>query len=69
MANPRRVYVVVESVKEGVEQRRLVEAVSQAQAVSHVVRGKFVASVASQAELVSLLTSGAKVEKAGDSAE
>lgn len=57
-----RVYVV----KEGDSGGRLVEAASQAQAISHVVRGKYVATVATQGELVTLLGAGAKVEKAGE---
>lgn len=58
----KRVYVVNDGDNAS---RRLVEAASQAQAIAHVVRGKYVATVATQAELVDLVGCGVKVEQAG----
>lgn len=46
---------------------RLVRAPNAAQAIRHVVRGLFKAEVATQTQLVDLLTAGVKVEEAGDS--
>lgn len=46
----------------------LVRANNQSQAIRHVVRGLFKAEVATQAQLVDLLTAGVKVEDAKDEA-
>lgn len=48
---------------------RLVRASNQAQAVRHVVRNTFTASVASQDELVDALGKGIKVEDASEDGE
>ncbi len=53
-----RIYKVV-----GADKPRLVQANNQAQAIGHVVRNQFKATVATQADLVDLLP-GTKVEKA-----
>lgn len=58
----KRIYAVADK-KAGV--CHLVKAATQAQAVGHVVRGQFVAEVASQEVLVDLMTAGKKVEEAG----
>ena len=54
-----------------VMQDRLVNATSQAAALRHVVKDTLAVSLASQAQLVTALTSGIKVESAanGDDAE
>ena len=44
------------------QQVRLVRATNRAQAIAHVVRSSIAVSVATQDELVKLLTHGAKVE-------
>jgi hypothetical protein len=61
MSAPKRIYVV-----EGDEKPRLVRAVSQAQAVAHVVGERFEASVADQEDLVKYMGLGAQVENAGE---
>lgn len=66
MANNTRIYVVREQGATGAG-RHLVEAATQAQAIGHVVRGKYTAEVAEQGELVELVSKGVKVEKAGAS--
>lgn len=48
---------------EGGDKPRLVQATSQAQAIGHVVRNQYSATVATQADLIDLLP-GTKVEKA-----
>ena len=55
-----RIYKVV-----GGDKPRLVSATSQAQAIVHVVRNQFKATVATQADLVDLLPA-TKVEKASE---
>lgn len=59
-----RIYVVTEMKAGGVIDAHLVRASSQGQAVRHVVAERFVAEVASQDELVTLIAGGAKVEDA-----
>ena len=63
-AAAKRVYVVT-----GGPAPRLVKAVSQAQAIGHVIAATYKASVASQDDLIDALGVGAKVEMAGDAAE
>ena len=46
------------------EGKLLVEAANASQAIRHAVRKQFTASVATQAELVALVQSGVKVERA-----
>jgi len=55
----QRIYVVT-----GEQQPRLVRASSQAQAIGYVVRNKYKAAVASQTDLIELLSQGVKVEEA-----
>lgn len=55
-----RIYTVTDS-----HASRLVRAVSQAQAVSHVARRTFACRVATQTDLEELLPAGVKVEEAG----
>lgn len=64
---PRRIYLVASKLGEGNEAGALVRASSQAQAIGHVVRNRYAAEVASQTQLVDLVTAGIKVEDAGDS--
>lgn len=52
-----------------VESVRLVRASTQAQAVRHVVRNTFTAEVATQEQLVDLMTVGVRVEDAGEETE
>lgn len=47
-------------------QARLVRAATQAQAIRHVVRSIYTAVVASQDQIVDLMTTGVKVEDAGE---
>jgi len=56
-----RLYVVRESAKV-----RLIEASNVAQEIRFVALQVFTASVATQQELVELMTAGVKVEKAGE---
>jgi hypothetical protein len=60
MAN--RIYVVKNSTGE----ERLIEATSQAQALSFVVKDTLTVELASQTELVRLVTEGIVVEPAGE---
>ena len=60
MAN--RIYVVKNSTGE----ERLIEATSQAQALSFVVKDTLTVELASQTELVRLVTEGVVVETAGE---
>lgn len=57
----KRIYIV-----QGGDKPRLVEAISQAQAIGHCVRGQFKASVATQHEIVDFMLDSdlAEVEKA-----
>lgn len=61
----KRIYLVGNG-----QQVRLVRAANRAQAVSHVARSTIAVSVATQEELVKLLTNGATVEdvEQGDTA-
>lgn len=63
---PKRIYVVQ---KAGTEQRRLIRASNVAQARNHVARDTLQVAVASQDELVSLVSGGARVEDAGEQVE
>lgn len=60
-----RIYIVTN----GASGPRLVKAANQAQAIRHVTKPLYKASVASQDELVAALVKGAKVEEAKDDAE
>lgn len=62
----KRIYLVASKLGEGEEAGALVRASSQAQAIGHVVRNRYVAEVASQTQLVDLLMAGIKVQEAGD---
>ena len=57
----KRIYVVTC----GTDNKTLVRATSQAQAIGHVVRSLYTAEVASQDDIVALLAAGKKVEEAG----
>lgn len=59
---PRRVYAVHHA---GTSTTRLVRAVNVATAVRHVVRTDYTAEVASQDDLIDLLSAGTRVEDAG----
>jgi len=50
----------------GADKPRLVRASSQAQAINHVVRNQYTASVATQINLVELLGKGVVVETASE---
>ncbi len=54
-----RIYLVASS-----SGKQLVEAANASQAIRHAVRSDYTASVATQAELVALVQSGVKVERA-----
>ncbi len=56
----QRVYVI----REGGKNSRLVSAGTPAQAIRHVVKEKFTAGVASQSDLIELISGGIKVENA-----
>ena len=62
-----RIYVVkaVQFPESSVKHDRLVRANSQRQAIQKVIEGVYTAHVADQAELVSLLTAGVRVENGG----
>lgn len=60
-----RIYLVGRAGETDQKAGRLIEATSQAQAINHVTRGKFVAAVATTLQVVSLMTAGVNVEKAG----
>ena len=62
--NKRRIYVVKETVPDG-EKNYLVRAASQAQAVTHIVRGRFDAQVATTDEALALTAAGVPVVDAG----
>ena len=57
----KRIYLVTDT-----SNKRLVSASSQAQAIGHVVRAQFKATVATQSQLVELLGAGVKVEHASE---
>jgi hypothetical protein len=54
-----RIYLVTDTETKGA---RLVRAVSQASAIRHCCEARFLASIASQDELVSLISEGFEVE-------
>ena len=62
MSTPRRIYLVI--CDTGAE--RLINASSKAAAIHHCVKSAYSADVASQADLVRLMTAGAKVVEAGE---
>ena len=68
-ASAKRIYVVKREVDAGEDANAivftLVRAASQAQAVGHVVRGRFSAEVATQDQLVGLVAKGCVVQEAG----
>lgn len=59
-----RIYIVIHG-----NDTHLVNASNKATAINHVVRNSVKASVASQLELVELLSSGTEVQKAGKDSE
>lgn len=68
MAAKSRLYRVIDN--EGNAADRLVEAGGQAQAIRHVARERYEARVATQHEIVKLVSTGVLVEVAGaDNAE
>lgn len=60
----KRIYVVTSADGE-----RLIEAANKAQSVSFVAKSTITAEVASQADLVRLITAGVSVEGTGDPVE
>lgn len=56
-----RIYVVQHG-----EERRLVEATSQAQAIRHCVKGAYNATVATTKDLAKMMAAGLSVEVAGN---
>lgn len=62
MTTPTRIYFVTADDGE----QRLVRAATPAAAIRHAARGRYRANVAAQETLVELLTTGVKVETAGD---
>lgn len=69
----KRIYVVSEVIpaaEGGMTKRQcLVNAGSQAQAIAHVVKGRFSAESASPNDVVRLMTAGATVEETGSGDE
>lgn len=65
MSTATRIYVVRASTAASVVAVRLVRAASQAQAVNHVVRLVYRASLPSTDQLVELIQAGTAVEDAG----
>lgn len=65
MAAQTRIYRVSEVNGEGIERESLVTAASQAQAISHVVKGRFAAEVASPKDVARLVGAGVAVVEAG----
>lgn len=64
----KRIYVVTEGTSDGTKQGEfMVKASSQAQAVAHVVKGRFSAEVASTDDVVRLMGAGATVQDTGGS--
>lgn len=64
----KRIYVVTEKVADS-DVQKLVNAASQAQAIAHVVKGRFSAESASPNDVVRLMTAGAAVEETGSGDE
>jgi len=60
-----RIYLVEHQIGD-VRERRLVKAPNQAQAVAHVVRSRVKVDVASQEDLVALVSAGTKVESVNE---
>lgn len=60
-----RIYVVTEVGGDGKPREFLVLATSQAQAIRHVVKGRFTAELCSAAEAIRLATAGVTVSEAG----
>lgn len=65
----KRIYLVGPRPGAGEEAAQLVRAGTQAQAVNHAVRTRYVAAVATQDQLVDLMIAGVKVQDAGDDNE
>jgi hypothetical protein len=61
-----RIYLVTDH---DTQAKRLIRAVSQAQAIRHAVQGRFEATVASQDDLLLLLGGGQAVESATQTSE
>ena len=62
-----RIYVVTETTESGVDER-LVRAASQAQAIRHVVIGRFDAAAASTEDVARLVAAGTAIQTAGEEA-
>ena len=62
----KRIYLVASKLGEGEEAGVLVRASSQAQAIGHVVRNRYSATVATQDQCIDLRDAGVKVETAGE---
>lgn len=60
-----RLYVVAEVMDKGDPVERLVQANSQSQAISHVVKGRFSAEAAKATDVARLMTAGVLVQEAG----
>ena len=63
-----RIYVVKETAADGKTTERLVRAGSQAQAIRHVVIGRFDAETASTEDVARLVGDGAEIQTAGEEA-
>lgn len=61
----KRIYVVTEHGEAGIISEKLVKAASQAQAISHVVKGRFAATIPTTDEALRLATAGVTVQDAG----
>lgn len=67
MPTPSRIYVIRSKGSENdPDQTSLVRAPTKSQALRHVAESCFIATVASQEELVQLLQHGVEVENAGE---
>lgn len=66
MAATKRIYVVKYEEDGNEPSTRLVEATSQARALSFVIKDTMTVELASQSELVALITKGVSVEVAGE---
>ena len=64
MATAKRIYVVTEG--EAGDSQRLVRASNPSQAITHVVKSIFKATVATQDELVTLASAGHSVEETNE---
>lgn len=65
----KRIYLVAPKPgtgSESIDRACLVRANTQAQAIGHAVRNRYTASVATQDQIVDLVSLGAKVEEAGE---